>query len=491
MLKSTIPSGQGREEFLESIINQQPLPICRFLPDTTITYVNKAYCNYFRKEASDLLGTRWIELHSKNEQQKIWKHLQRVAEQKIPLNFQRKTAGLNCKTVWESWNDTPLFDSEDKLEGFQSYMIDLSQLRFPHTLEMKRDFLNSILCTIDDVIWAAELEPFKIVFLSDPILELTGYKPEEFYQNPELVNCLEADFDSDIMVKMFNQAYYNGFAEATFPIVDRNGVKKHVQNKMWLIRNQEGLPMRFEGIVSDISQRENSKQNPCAWSHDKDNLLATVAHDLRNPISGIIGIANMLDRRNLSAEHLSYTNLIRMAGQSALTLIDEILEVSELEQQCFCIKQEKVLVNEMLFQIVAPFEHMAKEKKVAVKTALPEKEIFSSLDQKKFTRVIENILSNALKFTPEGGNIILELAETENTIRISISDTGIGIPEALQPYLFDKFSEARRQGLTGEKSHGLGLYIARKIVELHKGRLHFSSQENQGATFVIELNKTA
>jgi two-component system sensor histidine kinase VicK len=102
-------------------------------------------------------------------------------------------------------------------------------------------------------------------------------------------------------------------------------------------------------------------------------------------------------------------------------------------------------------------------------------------------QVINNLISNAIKFTPDGGRIELAVAQEPGRVLISVADDGIGIPEALQPVLFERFTPARRSGLRGEKTTGLGMSIIKTIVGLHEGRIICQSTENEGSTFTIEL----
>jgi two-component system sensor histidine kinase VicK len=113
--------------------------------------------------------------------------------------------------------------------------------------------------------------------------------------------------------------------------------------------------------------------------------------------------------------------------------------------------------------------------------------LHARLHPEKFGRVLDNLLHNALKFTPTGGTITVGLREHEGKVRLTVQDTGIGIPGKLHNNLFDKFNPTRRAGLQGEITTGLGLFIAKQIVELHGGAIWLESREQQGTTFFIEL----
>ena len=115
--------------------------------------------------------------------------------------------------------------------------------------------------------------------------------------------------------------------------------------------------------------------------------------------------------------------------------------------------------------------------------------MYMEVDDMKFLQVINNLFSNAIKFKPDNGTITLTVEERENTILFILADTGIGIPEEFQAVLFDKFSKARRPGLRGEESTGLGMSIIKTLVGWHGGNIWFESAVNKGTTFYIELPK--
>src|SRR5690606_37907843 len=116
--------------------------------------------------------------------------------------------------------------------------------------------------------------------------------------------------------------------------------------------------------------------------------------------------------------------------------------------------------------------------------------IWIQLDEVKLLQVINNLISNAVKFTNPGGNIQVKLEETENSLLITIQDDGVGIPEEFQPFLFDEFTRARRKGLKGEDTVGMGLSISKKSIELQGGKIWFESKEGEGTAFFIELPKS-
>jgi two-component system sensor histidine kinase VicK len=132
-------------------------------------------------------------------------------------------------------------------------------------------------------------------------------------------------------------------------------------------------------------------------------------------------------------------------------------------------------------------ELQAYDKSIQIEFKSSVEKIYAEINRDKMLRAITNLLSNAIKFTRESGKIELSLSLKDKHPLITIKDNGIGIPKNKQPFLFEKFSPARRAGTKGEKSTGLGMFIVKEIIDKHSGKLTFESEENKGTIFYIEL----
>ncbi len=219
----------------------------------------------------------------------------------------------------------------------------------------------------------------------------------------------------------------------------------------------------------------------------KTEMLGIVAHDLRSPLNSITALVELSKVPDSSlSERDQYSDMILEACNDARNIIrDLILIVKGESSQGLQLKEANL--NLLLTQIQQQWAHQVKDDKKLLLT-LPENIISASIDQDKMVRVFDNLIGNAIKFTEDGGTIhlILQQADKDHAT-VTVSDSGIGIPEQLQPYLFDRFSKAGRLGLKGEKSHGLGLNICKQIVEQHGGKISLESKVKEGTKFHIIL----
>jgi len=220
-------------------------------------------------------------------------------------------------------------------------------------------------------------------------------------------------------------------------------------------------------------------------SQEKDRILRTVAHDLRNPIGGIASLTAMMADDEYTDDQKELINLVKETSVNSLELINEILEATNLTS--VELNLEQVEINSLVNNSVELLRFKAAEKGQKILLDILDKQQELYISREKIWRVISNLISNAIKFSPTGGTIHVKVAEVNTKIIIAVKDNGIGIPDKLKDQVFNMFTSAQRPGTLGEKSFGLGLSICRQIMDKHHGRIWFESDTNIGTTFFISL----
>lgn len=216
---------------------------------------------------------------------------------------------------------------------------------------------------------------------------------------------------------------------------------------------------------------------------DNTRMMKIAAHDLRNPIGGITSVATlMLDDPNRSDEDRMMLELIKTSGQNSLELVSDLLQVHTHVED---MKKEPIDLYQMLYYCVdlMRFKAEAKMQQITLHAA----PVTLSVNREKMWRVVSNLIANAIKFSPTGANISVQMTENSNNVIIQVEDHGIGIPLEMKDKIFDMFTEAKRQGTAGEQAFGLGLAISKQIVEAHGGSIWFNSDKGNGTTFYVQL----
>lgn len=175
------------------------------------------------------------------------------------------------------------------------------------------------------------------------------------------------------------------------------------------------------------------------------------------------------------------------ASTIARDIVAELLEFARGESDETTVIKESVEMTSFTQSTLDCHAPKALEKRIELKMTSESQFLFCNINRAKLSRVIDNLVTNAIKFTPEGGSVSLGIDRHSEGIVIKVADNGIGIPDELKPHLFDPFSSSGRKGTSNEKSTGLGLSITKKLVELHSGKIWFESEEGKGSTFYLLL----
>lgn len=222
-------------------------------------------------------------------------------------------------------------------------------------------------------------------------------------------------------------------------------------------------------------------------NREKNKILNIVAHDLRSPVSAVAYLADSIikDGEEASMDPLSALKLIKNSSLGSLQLIAELAVFARDEQQDLVL--EKTSITGLIKDAVAMQAQKAAGKEVSVTVSVPAQEVEGKVDKNKVTRLVSNLLDNAIKFSAAGSGVHVVLQKDNDNISFYVQDAGIGIPPALLPRIFEMFTPVGRKGTRGEGSFGLGLSICRQIAEAHGGAIWVESTEGKGSTFYVRL----
>lgn len=252
-------------------------------------------------------------------------------------------------------------------------------------------------------------------------------------------------------------------------------------------RNYRSLLLDKE-IIS--TQNADLQQSVVAFKESREENLRTlqvIAHDLRSPMAAIVGLSEfMIAEKKLAEEDLEVVHLIHTSGVDSLKFINEILDKDPAQPN----PRRPFNLYALLVYCVEQLKYKAQEKDQRL-IFEGDSHIQLKLNREKIWRVINNLISNAMKFSPDHSTITITLKQMDHTAVIAVKDEGIGIPEHLHDKIFGLHADRKREGTAGEKSFGLGLAIAKQITESKGGKLYFESEIGVGTTFYMELPVSA
>ncbi len=221
----------------------------------------------------------------------------------------------------------------------------------------------------------------------------------------------------------------------------------------------------------------------------KNEFLANISHELRTPLNSILGFSDILGAQlygNLNSKQEEYVNDIKVSATHLLGMINGILDMSKIEANAIKIVKSKFWISRAVDEVANILAPLADKKGVRiVKKSTSDFEVFA--DYQKIQQILYNLVSNAIKFTPMDGEVDILATCNENSFKLVVHDTGIGIDEKYHGKIFAKFVQLDSAYTKKESSTGLGLTITKELTELHGGKISVISEVNNGSTFIVEI----
>lgn len=239
-------------------------------------------------------------------------------------------------------------------------------------------------------------------------------------------------------------------------------------------------------LQSQIIIREEAEEKARSSDQVKSQFLANMSHEMRTPMNAILGFSQLILKRypgQLPDPVQLYIERIQENGQQLLTLINDVLDLARIEAGEIELNQTPVDMGQFLPQILGQFESLRQGRTLQLKTVAPAPCL--STDEQKLRQILNNLLGNAIKFTPVPGTITLTLSEAKDHYKIEVADTGIGIPLDQQALIFERFTQVEHSEQKRHRGSGLGLSISKSLAERMGYQLEVSSESGKGSVFSL------
>lgn len=260
-------------------------------------------------------------------------------------------------------------------------------------------------------------------------------------------------------------------------------------------KNSDKYIQELEEKIIDLSLMLKSKTNALiAADETRAKILGKLTHNLKNPVGVIFSFSEMMleDLEDYSIEKLGkHLQIIKNSATFSLALLDTISKYSRVQSSNFVLKTEHINYSELINGLINEFRAKASKKNVGLAFEVSTNELFLTLDEAEISQALRAVLNNALRYSNENSTITIAVNALKNTVETTITDQGIGISETDLPNIFDEFYVVNTYSADKQKCVGLGLAIAKKIVELHKGKILVKSTLEKGASFKIILPATS
>jgi len=345
-----------------------------------------------------------------------------------------------------------------------------------------------------DVIFYYTLKPKPaFTYVSPSIESLTGYTPDDFYQNPQFYLEI-ADSEHFNAVKAIFGGKQPSDADSAFLLHHKNGMVFWGEFNSSILYKDD-IPVAVEGIIRDVTRMKNAENQLRSAKQSRDLLLSYISHELKTPITSILGYVNALNDGTINApkERINAMEIISSKALLLEHLINDLFQLSKLESNQFSFNFMHLEALDLSRQLIGKYILDIKSAGIKPVVEMDSKALAGKniiVDPKRIDQVFSNIIFNAIKYTESNDKIKIKFGidQEMKNYAVTVSDSGIGIPKEDLPYIFDRFFKAHTPVRPGkEAGSGLGLTISKEIIAAHGGSISARSNLGKGSTFTFTI----
>ena len=486
-----------REQRLRGIADSVPGVLFQFFaqPDGVMG------TRFVSARAQDVLGiptedffARVVARIPKSYQAPFWTSVKAAVQNSTKWELEFPFDRPDGTRIWLRGASIPVQKEDERV--FNGVLLDITE-RKQREQEQQRayDRMQLALKETHSVIFEVDLDTKEVA--------REGHFADVFHQTPEAVPTWEAFAenavhpDDSARMKAFLEALTAGTLED--PVIDYRtnpalGPVRWLRGEIHRVDPVDSNTRKAIGIVRDVTQQKTYEQGLIEARREAEEMnrlksafLTNMSHEIRTPLTGIIGYAELLAEMNLEADASEFAEAINHSGQRLMETLTSLLDLSQLEAGSLRLFPRTVPLATRVAEITRSFHARARQKGVALQTILPDDGLTLQTDPGAVERVLNNLVGNALKFTPAGGTVTVAVTPLPEGARIEVADTGVGIDPAFLPDVFTPFKQ-ESDGLGREfEGNGLGLAITKQLVDLLSGTITVDSAKAQGTTFTVTL----
>jgi len=492
------------EQRYRALISGQDDIVSRYEPEgLRITFVSPAYCELFGRNEAELLGVSILDLLETDQSRNATSERLKLINSENPTIRGQNTVVIGSGDRRQVlWSTTGIFDGKGALVEYQSIGRDVTTLQqAEQELSKSRTHYVQAAKIADIGFWVWDEIEDRLVFCTEEAASIYGVTVDEAMARSY---SLEAnartthpeDLERYMKVMEDAQRARKGY-DVTIRTLRSDGETRFIRHLGEPIFDAEGTLIQTVGTVQDVTDEQKTHEKLIAArlaadsaNRSKSEFLASVSHELRTPLNAIIGFSELLTMEPKgplgSPAYMDYAESIRKSGGHLLSLINDILDLSKIEAG----KTENAPEDIPLAASIAESLELVRirfnddRSRLAIKLSFDTPTVYA--DPRHFRQIIVNMLSNADKFTPEGGKItIASEPMPDGGVRVIVSDTGVGIPEDDIERVLEPFGQADLNVQLTQEGTGLGLPLSRKLMELHGGSLELESRVGEGTTVTL------
>ncbi|MFC2100500.1 PAS domain S-box protein [Bacteroidota bacterium] len=390
----------------------------------------------------------------------------------------------------------PIFKN-GQISGTRSYLWDITERKIiENKLKESQQILEALMDNIPGLAYRCNTDKdWNMLFISQGCKMLTGYEAKELLPPDNVItfnDLILPDYKENIKEYAKKEIMQNGSFTISFPIKTKSGEIKWVWEQGKIIKNNNDIPDCIEGLIIDITERVKTEQalkrsEEALRNSDatKNKFFSIIAHDLQNPFNAIKQFSGqILDDYYYfeTRERMEFIRNIKEASENALNLLHNLLQWSLSQTEKIQVNLENLNLSKVVQEIFSLLNSNAKNKDINLVSLVPT-EMLVNADHKMLCTILLNLISNGIKYTPNGGEILVNAEIQDDLCNISVKDNGRGISEEEMDQLFKIDRKFKTEGTEEECGNGLGLILCKEFIEKLGGSIYVASEVGEGSIF--------
>ncbi len=474
------------QRLLTSIYDTALVGIAVMNAEGNFVQVNRTYCEIYGYEPGELIGRHYSILFPDELV---------GSAQETHDRFIRGEAA----TVMSDWTVVRKDGRRIEISAYNSLLVRENGERFrvavvidvtaqkqaQRAREESEQRLTSILNSMEDAVWSVQGENHQLLYANPAIEALTGYSAGEFTENPHLLIDIVHHDDRNRFAAELRRALNGVRIDIEYQIIRRDGTPSWVHNRFWVVNGAEGK--RIDGIMTDITERKRSADQTMQLAMERERVrilsdfVRDASHEFRTPLSVINTRLYLIEKVNDPERQAQYIEGIREQAERILKLVESLITMSQLDSATE-LELERLDLNHLLTLMQVSAEITAQRKGVGFLLELAPEPLTIQGEPDKLLIALNAVFDNAVNYTPPGEQITIRSHRLNSgEVAVDVRDSGVGISPADLPHIFERFYRVdQARSMYG---FGLGLPIARKVIDMHLGRIEVESKPKQGSLF--------
>jgi PAS domain S-box-containing protein len=483
--------------------------------DGIFTSWNNGAARMFGYDAEDVLGQSVTILTPPDREGEAARLIARVLEGERVVNYETQRLHKDGTAIDVSFTYSAILDASGRAVGVSAIAQDISERRRAEAAVRESETkFRAFVETTKEWVWALDAGG-RLSYANPAVEQILGYAPKEILGRLGVDLVHEDDRDRVTWVTADAGAQREGWHGLILRWRHKDGSYRHLESTATAIFDPDGVPSGFRGtnrdvtgrilaeaereslleaaekarVAAEAAQRDLAAQNERLRELDKlkDEFIALVSHELRTPLTSIRGYTELLldeTAGELSDDQRQFLEVVERNSHRLLHLVGDLLFLAQIEAGKLVLEIGALDMGSIASESVEAARPAAEEKRITLTLATGPVPLLAA-DRARMGQLLDNLVSNAVKFTPEGGRVDVRLRTLKGCAVVEVRDSGIGIPQAEKRFLFQRFfrtSTATEHAIQGT---GLGLAISKAIVEAHGGEIAVESVEGEGTTFRV------